>query len=76
MIEAAIKAILVDILIAKLKQIGKRRAPVPILGNMQFARWRAEPRRNQHRRHLRPCDPFLARRKQPLTQILKTHPAP
>ena len=76
MIEAAIKAILVDLLIAELQQIAERRAPVPILGNVQLARRLAEPRRNQHGRHLRPGDAFLARRKQPLAQLLKARPAP
>ena len=56
MIEAAIKTILVDLLIPELQQIAERRAPVPILGNVQLARWFTEPRRNQHGRHLRPSD--------------------
>ena len=38
MIEAAIEAILVDRLVAQLKQIAQRRAAVPILGNVQLAR--------------------------------------
>ena len=38
MIERAIKSILVDLLIAKLQQIAKRRATIPILGNVQLAR--------------------------------------
>src|SRR5216684_5737503 len=76
MIEAAIKAILVDLLIPELQQIAERRAPVPILGNVQLARWLAEPRRNQHGRHLRPCDALLAHRKQSLAQLLKARPAP
>jgi hypothetical protein len=63
MIKRAIEAILVDLLIPELKQIAKRRAAVPILGNMQLARWRAEPRRHQHGRHLRPPDPLFANRK-------------
>jgi hypothetical protein len=37
MIEAAIEAILVDLRIAELQQIAKRRAPIPILGNVQLA---------------------------------------
>ena len=76
MIEAAIEPILVDLLIAKLQQIAKRRAPVPVLGNVQFARRLAEPRRHQHRRHLRPGDAFLAGRQQSLAQLLKPHAAP
>src|SRR5713101_6571934 len=76
MIEAAIKAILVDLLIAELQQIAERRASVPILGNVQLARRLAEPRRNQHGRHLRPSDAFLAHRKQSLAQLLKARPTP
>ena len=76
MIETAIEAVLVDLLVAKLQQIAKRRAAIPILGNVQLARRLAEPRRNQHGRHLRPADALLARRKQLLAQILKPHPAP
>ena len=76
MIEAAIKAILVDLLIAQLQQIAQRRAPVPILGNVQLARRLAKPRSNQHSRHLRPGDAFLAHRKKSLAQFLKARPAP
>jgi hypothetical protein len=36
----------------------------------------AEPRRDQHRRHLRPRDALLPRRQQPLAQLLQTEPAP
>src|SRR5512144_2761030 len=75
-IEAAVKAIFVDLFIPKLQQIGKRRAPVPILGNMQLARWLAEPGHHQHGRHLRPCNALLSNRQKPLTQILKTRSAP
>jgi len=66
MIEPAIKTILVDLLIAKLEQIAKRRAAIPILGNVQLARRLAEPRRHQHGRHLCPRDALLANRQQPL----------
>ena len=76
MIERAIKAILVDLLVPELQQIAERRAPVPILGNVQFARRLAQPRRNQHGRHLRPANAFLARRKQALAQLLKARPTP
>src|SRR5438445_413185 len=71
MIEAAIKAVLVDLLIAKLQQIAERRAAVPVLGNVQLAGRLAEPRRHQHGRHLRLGDAFLARR-----QLLKARSAP
>ena len=76
MIEAAIEAILVDLLIAKLQQIAERRAAVPVLGNVQLARRLAEPRRHQHSRHLRPGDALLSDRQQPFAQILKARPAP
>lgn len=76
MIEAAIKAIFIDLLIAELQQIAECRAPVPILGNVQLARRLAEPRRNQQGRHLRPANAFLAHRKQLITQLLKACPTP
>src|SRR6478609_2789987 len=75
-IEAAIETILVDCLIAELEQIAERRAAIPVLGNVQLARRLAEPRHNQHGRHLRPSDALLARRKQPLACLLKTDAAP
>jgi len=37
MIEAAIKPILVDLLIAQLQQIAQRRAAIPVLGDVQLA---------------------------------------
>ena len=37
-IEGAIEPILVDLRVIELQQIGKRGAPVPILGNVQLAR--------------------------------------
>ena len=37
-IKPAIEPILVDLLFAKLQQIAKRRAAIPILGNVQLAR--------------------------------------
>jgi hypothetical protein len=61
-VKAAIEAILVDLFIPKLQQIGKRRAPVPILGNVQFARRLAESCHHKHRRHLCPCDMLLSNR--------------
>ena len=75
-IEAAIEPILVDFLVAELKQIAQRRATVPIFRNVQLARRLAEPRRHQHRRHLRPRDALLPGRQQPLAQLLETHAAP
>src|SRR6516164_639964 len=76
MIECTIEPILVDLLIPELKQIAKRRAPVPIFRNMQLARWRTEPRRHQHRRHLRPGNALSPDGQQPLAQIFKPKPSP
>ena len=75
-IKAAIEPVLVDLLVAKLQKIAERRPAIPVLGNVQLARRLAEPRRDQHRRHLRPGDALPAGRQQPLAQILKAHPAP
>jgi MFS family permease len=44
---------------SKLQQIAQRRAAVPVLGDVQFARRLAQPRRHQHGRRLRPGDAFL-----------------
>src|SRR5215831_14862631 len=60
MIEGAVETILVDLLIAKLKQIGKRCATVPIFGNVQLARWLAEPRHHEHGCHFRPGNALLS----------------
>src|SRR6516225_1530697 len=75
-IEAAIQPILVDLLFAKLKQIAQRRAPIPVLGNVQLARRLAEAGRDQHRRHLREGDAFLADRQKLIADILKARAAP
>ena len=76
MIEPAIEPILVDLLVTELKQIRKRRSSIPVLRNVQLARWLAEPRGDQHRRHLRPRNALLADRKQPLAQSLEPGAAP
>ena len=52
-IERAIEPILVDLLFAKLQQIAKRRAAIPVLGNVQLARRLAQPSRHQ-----KSCDSF------------------
>ena len=75
-IERTIEPILVDLLIAELQQIAKRRAAIPVLGNVQLARRLAEASRHQHRRHLRPSDAFLAHGKQAPTQLLEPQPTP
>ena len=76
MVEAAVEAILVDLFIPKLQQIGKRRAPIPILGNVQFARRLAESCKHKHRRHLCPSDMLLSNRQKSLTYLLKARPTP
>ena len=68
-IERAIQPILVDQIAIELQQIAKRRAPVPVLGDVQLARRLAQPRRHQHRRHLRPGTRFLADGSSLLAQI-------
>src|SRR3974377_406141 len=76
MVAAAVEAILVDLFIPKLQQIGKRRAPIPILGNVQFARRLAESCKHKHRRHLCPSDMLLSNRQNSLTYLLKARPTP
>jgi hypothetical protein len=75
-VERTIQPILVDQIGVELQQIAKRRAPVPIRGDMQLARWLAQPRRHQNRRHLRPRHCFLARGQKLLAQIGQTRAAP
>ena len=76
MIKSAIEPILGDLLIAELQQIAQRRAAVPVLSDVKFARRLAEPRCHQNGRRLRPGDAFLPDRKQSLAQFLKADPAP
>jgi len=76
MIKPAIEPVFGDLLIAELQQIAQRRAAVPILSDVQFARRLAQPRRHQHGRRLRPGDAFLPDGKQSLAQLLKADPAP
>jgi hypothetical protein len=40
-IKRAIEPILVDLRIAKLQKVAKRRAEISVLGNVQLARWLA-----------------------------------
>ena len=75
-IERAIEPILVDLLIAELQQIAKRRAAIPVFGDVQLARRLAQSSRHKHRRHLRPGDAFLAHRQQAPAQLLKPQPTP
>src|SRR5258708_39637991 len=76
MIEPAIEPILVDLLVTELNQVRKRRSSIPVLRNVQLARWLTESRGDQHRRHLRPRNALLADRKQPLAQSLEPGSAP
>jgi hypothetical protein len=75
-IERAIQPILVDQIAIELQQIAQRRAPIPILGNVQLARRLAQPGRHQHCRHLRPRHGLLATRQKLLAQIGKPAAAP
>ena len=75
-IERAIQPILVDQIGIQLQQIAQRRAPIPILGDVQLARRLAQPGRHQHCRHLRPRHRLLARRQQLLAQIAQPRAAP
>ena len=74
-IERAIEPILVDLLIAELQQIAKRRAAIPVFGDVQLARRLAQSSRHKHRRDLRPGDAFLAHRQQAPAQ-LQPQPTP
>ena len=76
MIKSAIEAILVDLLIAELQQITQRRAPIPILGNVQFASGLAQARRYQDGGDLLPGDALLTRRQQLIAQLRQTRPPP
>lgn len=75
-VERAVQPVLVDLGGVELHQVGQRRAAVPILADVQFARWLAQPGRHQHRGHLRPRHALLAHRQQPLAQIFEAGPAP
>jgi hypothetical protein len=75
-IERAIEPVLVDRLVAELQQVAKRRAAIPVLGDVQLARRFTQPGCHQDRRHLRPSDAFLPHRKQAPTQLLEPQPAP
>jgi hypothetical protein len=76
LIERAIEAVLVDLTLVELQELAKRGAPIPIFGDVQFARGFAKPRRDQHSGHLLPGDLFLARRQQSRAQIRRARAAP
>jgi len=54
LVERAIEAVIVHPLLRHSQQIRQRRAPVPVLGNVQPARWLAQSRDHQDRCHARP----------------------
>ncbi len=62
LVERAIQPVLVHQRLVQLQQIAQRRAPIPVLGNVQFARRLAQARRDQHRGHLLPRHRFFAAR--------------
>src|SRR3974377_1234279 len=76
MIQASIEAVFIDRFLAKLQQIDKRCAAVPVLGDVQLARWLAEPCQHKDSCHLRPCDALFSNRKKLLAELLKARPAP
>ena len=53
-IERPIQPVLVHQRLVQLQQIAQRRAPIPVLGNVQFARRLTQPGRHQHGGHLLP----------------------
>ena len=75
-VECAVQAILVDLRHIELQQIWERRAPVPVLGNVQLARGFAQPRHDQHGGHLLPSHLLLAGRQQPLAQLRQSGAPP
>ena len=75
MIEAAIKTVFVDLFIPELQKIAQRRAPVPILGNVQFARRFAQPCHHQHGCQLRPRNTLLALQQKLLAQGMAADPS-
>src|SRR5580700_10110948 len=76
MIESAIEAIFVDLLITELQQIAEGRTPVPVLGKMQFACGFAQSRRHQQGGDRLPGGAFLAGRQHLIAQLYKARPAP
>jgi hypothetical protein len=76
LVESAIKAILVDLLFPELQQVAERRAPEPVLGNVQLTRWLTQTRCHQHSSDLFPGDALLACGQQVRTQLRQPHAAP
>src|SRR5487761_412529 len=75
MIEIVTQSILVDLLVAELQQIAERRAAIPVLGNVQFARRLPEPPPSSPRRRV-PCPQETAARTDPQDPSRATEPAP
>ena len=61
-VERPVQTVVVDPLHRHAQEIRQRRPPVPILGDVQLARWLAQPRNHQDRRHRRPRHPLTTRR--------------
>jgi hypothetical protein len=76
MIERPVQPVLVDEVIAQSQQIRERRATIPVLGDMQFARRLAKTRRHQDRGDGRPWHRFLSARQQPVAEVREPRPAP
>jgi hypothetical protein len=76
LIEPAIQSVFVDLQLIQLQQIGERRAPVPVLRNVQLAGGFAQSCRDQHRGDLLPADLLLARCQHLAAKLLEPHPAP
>ena len=57
-VQRAIEPVVIDLGLGQSQQIVQRRAPEPVLGDVQFTGGFAEPRDHQHRRHQAPGDVF------------------
>ncbi len=75
-VEPTIQPILVDERIVQLQQIAQRGAPVPVLGNMQFAGGLTQPGGHQHGGHLLPRHFFLAGRDVGCSELIEPAGAP
>jgi hypothetical protein len=76
LVERAIQPVFVHQRLVQLQQIAQRRAPVPILGNVQFARWLAQAGRDQHRGHLLPRHRLFAGRNMLGCELIESAGAP
>jgi hypothetical protein len=60
-VERTVQPVVVDSIRGHAQKIIQRRAPVPVLGDVQLARRFAQPRDHQDRRHRRPCNALSTR---------------